>query len=292
MIAPLHRLTFLLAFLALFGVASAARAEPPVWVIRDKDSTIVLFGSVHILPQGQDWRPAALKTAIAKADDIWFEVAFDAQSRLTGAQSMAQRAMLPPGQSLLAMLSPADQERLKRIAATHGQPLAYYDRMAPWMADLALSQVDAASHGGETALGVEEVLDRDAPKSARRRSFETAEQQVSTLADASRADQLASLSDTLRSMEDDPGGFDKVVAEWMKGDIAGLITDALDPLKKAAPGMYERLIKRRNAAWVPMIVSRLAGSGDTVMVVGVGHLVGPDSVPAMLRARGITVEGP
>jgi len=43
---------------------------------------------------------------------------------------------------------------------------------------------------------------------------------------------------------------------------------------------------------VPIILKRLEGQGEAVMVVGVGHLVGPDSVPALLRARGIPVEGP
>src|SRR4051812_46043805 len=99
MIRPVRKPLFLFALLALFGSACAARAEPPVWIIRDADSTIVLFGSVHILPQGQDWRPAALKAAIARADDLWFETSFDAASRLAGAQKVAQLGVLPPGQS-------------------------------------------------------------------------------------------------------------------------------------------------------------------------------------------------
>ena len=36
----------------------------------------------------------------------------------------------------------------------------------------------------------------------------------------------------------------------------------------------------------------LGPSGLTVVVVGVGHLVGPGGLPAMLRARGFKVEGP
>ncbi len=292
MIDSVRKLAFLFALLAFFGSACAAHAEPPVWVIRDKDSTIILFGSVHILPQGQDWRPAVLKSALARADDIWFETTFDSKSRLAGAQTAARRGVLPAGESLSAMLDTVSLDRLKRFAATHGQALAYYDRMTPWMADLTLSQVDASSHGGEAALGVDEVLDHDTPARVHRRSFETAEQQISTLADASRADQLASLVETLHTIEDEPESFGDIVGYWMRGDTAGLVTEALDPLKKATPGMYDRLIKQRNTAWIPKIMDRLAGSGETVIVVGVGHLVGPDSVPAMLRARGITVEGP
>jgi uncharacterized protein YbaP (TraB family) len=48
----------------------------------------------------------------------------------------------------------------------------------------------------------------------------------------------------------------------------------------------------RNRRWVRVMMARLSQPGVSVMVVGVGHLVGPDSVPAMLRARGVKVEGP
>src|SRR3954471_1064547 len=104
MIASMRKLAFVASLLVVCGSAFAARAEPPVWVIRDKDSTIVLFGSVHVLPRGEDWRPAALKSAIARADDIWFEVPFDTASRTADAQRLAQRGMLPAGQSLTAMM--------------------------------------------------------------------------------------------------------------------------------------------------------------------------------------------
>ena len=50
--------------LALILAPAAATALPPVWVIKDKDSTITLFGSVHVLPPGVDWRPSTLKSAL------------------------------------------------------------------------------------------------------------------------------------------------------------------------------------------------------------------------------------
>lgn len=52
------------------------------------------------------------------------------------------------------------------------------------------------------------------------------------------------------------------------------------------------LITQRNAAWVKTIRARLSGSGRTVMVVGIGHLIGPGGVPALLRAEGVAVDGP
>jgi uncharacterized protein YbaP (TraB family) len=38
--------------------------------------------------------------------------------------------------------------------------------------------------------------------------------------------------------------------------------------------------------------ARLKGHGHTVVVVGIGHLIGPDGVPARLRALGYSVTGP
>ena len=61
---------------------------------------------------------------------------------------------------------------------------------------------------------------------------------------------------------------------------------------KSAPGVYRSLVVARNRRWVDAIMDRLNGKGEAVMVVGVGHLVGPDSVPALLRARGVSVDGP
>jgi hypothetical protein len=63
-------------------------------------------------------------------------------------------------------------------------------------------------------------------------------------------------------------------------------------MMKQAPGEYRLLVVARNRRWLGQILKRLDGKGEAVMVVGVGHLVGPDSVPALLRARGISVEGP
>ena len=78
----------------------------------------------------------------------------------------------------------------------------------------------------------------------------------------------------------------------------------------AAPGLpTERLINALQSYGVrladsrPGVQSRRGGagpsdhkamtiSGRTVMVVGAGHLAGPDGVPAQLRALGFKVEGP
>lgn len=276
-------------WLAGFGLAAA---QPPVWVVRDADSTVVIFGSVHVLPPGLDWQPPALKAALAKADDLWFELPFDPASQAAGVEVVKAKGLLPPGESLLARLTPTGRERLARLAPRLGVSLEQMDRLRPWLADVTVGLVDMAQKGAGAADGVEQSIQAAAPARARRMAFETADQQIGFFADAPEADQLASLEDTLRQIEDEPDAYDRLLAAWLAGDTQALRDQGLEPMRAASPDLFDRMITQRNARWVEAISQRLAGSGETVIVVGAGHLVGPGGVPALLRARGFTVEGP
>jgi uncharacterized protein YbaP (TraB family) len=280
------------AMLVLALGASPAMAKPPVWVIRDADSTIVLFGSVHMLPQGVDWAPAPLTAALAAADDLWFEIPLDAASRADVADLAARRALLPPGQRLSALLEPTSRARLKRIARRLRMPIEDLDQLQPWMAEVRLSIGMLQTQGGLSTEGVEEQLAAIAPPGVQRRSFETGRQQVGILSGDDLATQLTSLKETLRELDRDPNAYRRMLKAWLAGDVRALDREAVEPIRNATPKSYKSLVLDRNRAWTDIIAGRLAGSGRTVMVVGAGHLVGPDSVPALLRARGLAVEGP
>jgi uncharacterized protein YbaP (TraB family) len=151
---------------------------------------------------------------------------------------------------------------------------------------------DDARGGADAFNGVEDQVQAITPLTARRMAFETARQQIGFLAGAPLKDQIASLEWTLSEIEDDPASYKRVVDEWMAADLAGLQRDAVDPLKGVSPALYGRLIAERNHAWAQALTTRLKKKGTLVVVVGIGHMVGPDGLPAQLRARGFTVEGP
>jgi len=287
----MRRLLVALLVLVLSPLAGPAAAEPPVWVVRDQDSTLVLFGSVHVLPRGLDWRPDALDAALAKADDLWFETAVDPASQAEAVQAMQNAAWLPAGQALSTLLSPAGRARLARVCATLGLSPADFEAMRPWLVDLKLGLTALARQGALASAGVEQTL-ADAAPAATRRAFETPTEQIAFFAEAPVADQVASLEDTLRQLEEDPAFYDRLIDAWSRGDVNGVEALGLSPMKQVSLTLYDQLIVQRNRRWVETIAVRMAGSGETVIVVGVGHLIGPDSVPALLRARGFTVEGP
>ena len=273
--------------------SSAAWALPPVWVAHGPNgATVVLFGSVHILPAGMSWEPPRLKQAIASADDLWFEIPIDPASNLAAGQAALAAGMQPPGQTLSAQLTPADQARLAKAAAACGLPVEGIDRLLPWFADVTLSVTSYRLSGADVDDGVERQIAAEAPAGLQRRALETPAEQIGYLAAAPMRDQIASLRETLDDIDAGSVSYRRLVAAWMAGDTRTIRREALTPMIRDAPGIYRTLVVARNQRWIDPIIERLQGKGEAVMVVGVGHLVGPDSVPSLLRARGIRVAGP
>jgi uncharacterized protein YbaP (TraB family) len=276
----------------VLACALPARAAPPVWVVKDADSEIVLFGSVHVLPPGLAWRPATLDDALARADDVWFELPMDPATQQQVAQLAATLGVMPPGKSLFATLPPGDAKRLMQAASDYGLDTAVLDRLEPWLAEVALGGAAYRKAGADTEHGVEQTLNAAAPARAKREAFETPAQQLALFDQSPLPEQVASLRETLGELEADPEAFMKLVRAWDAGDVAGLEREALEPLRKASPAMFERLVTARNESWVKTLDARLKGHGRTVVIVGIGHLIGAGGVPARLRALGYSVTGP
>ena len=292
----LRRLIARLAVCLLAAVTVAtpqlAAAKPPVWVVHAGATTITLFGSIHLLPAGLDWRPPELDAALARATEIWFELPIDAATNDEAAEQSITRGALPKGRSLIAMMTPDQAKRMVDAGVSLNCAPEALDRMQPWMADLTLSIAEDARSGASATDGVEGQIQALTPPTARRRAFETAREQIGFLAGAPVKDQIASLNWTVSEIQKDPTSYQRAVSEWMAGDLAGLQHDALDPLRQVSPTLFARLIDSRNRHWTSVLEARLKQPGSVVVVVGVGHLVGPGGVPAMLRAKGFAVDGP
>jgi len=275
---------------ALFALN--ARAQPPVWTIKGAHSTLILFGSVHLLPPGLDWRPKTLTDGLAKADELWFEIPVGADTDVQATRLTQTRGWLASGDTLSAHLTAPDDARLARDSTRLGVPPLALEAMAPWLAEVTLSLAVDIKSGARISQGVEQEVQGLAPARARRRAFETAGQQIGFLADADTAEQVDSLKVTLREIEDEPDAYDRLLAAWMAGDLAAIQTQALEPLRLASPAIYQRLITDRNRRWAKLVSRRMARPGHVVMIVGIGHLIGPGGLPALLRAQGIRVDGP
>ncbi len=274
-------------------LTGTAWARPPLWIVHARHSTLYLFGSVHLLPPGFDWAPEALVAALPKAREIWFELPIDQTTDTAAGKLTAAYGFLEPGDRLANHLTADQDVRLKRVTAQLGVDYDAVESMRPWLAEVTLSLTVDEQEGATAGRGVEQQLQGLTPMSARRRALETPAEQIGFLAGATLADQIASLDATLHEITEDRQSFARVLNGWMTGDLGELETDALEPLRRASPALYRRLLTDRNARWADQLRGRLRdGRGVVVVVVGIGHLIGAQGVPERLRAMGFVVDGP
>ncbi len=267
----------------------AALADPAMWRVSDADSEIYLFGSIHLLQPGMDWRTPQLDELLSDADTFYYELPMANEDAASTQALVQQYGLLPAGQSLLALLSPEQTAQLERVAGRFGLSAAQLDTMQPWFAATNLTLISAMAQGFNANSGVDRTLAQETEDS-RERALETMEQQLRIFADMTQEVQLEALLITLDQIENEPDMLNSMISAWADGDVAALETVLLDAAQDSDPAFYAALFTDRNAAWTREIEAMLESSGKTLIIVGAGHLVGDEGVPQMLQDRGITVE--
>ncbi len=271
------------------AAAAAAAADPAIWVIRDADSTIYLFGTVHLMRPGLDWMTPEVRDAFTSADELWLEL--DDPSDQAAAVPLIQQYGISPQTPLSTLLTTEEFATLDTAARSIGLSGAAMDPMRPWLAGLTLSVAPLTRAGFDPSAGIDMMLRTQAvERGLPIRGLETMEQQIRFFATMDEADQIAFLRQTLDSYESAAEMLDQLAGHWSAGDMDALYALGGAELKTQYPGFHDILLTNRNADWARQIQEELAGSGDVFIAVGALHLAGPDSVQEQLEDLGIEAE--
>ena len=269
--------------------ASPVLAEPALWVIKDKDSTIYLFGTIHVLKPATPWRSPQIAKAFEAADDVVTEIVEPDDKTVT--QALMLKYGLDRDTPLSAKLKPEAYAKLETAVQAMGFPPHGMDAMRPWMASITVSLVPLFKAGYDPESGVEKKLTAQAKAAGKPiAGFETLEQQLRFFADMTPGQEAQLLESTLDEVDEGPAKVDALVAAWAAGDQAALKTQMIDEMQRDYPEIYKLLLTDRNRDWAGQLKTKLAGSGVSFVAVGAGHLVGPDSVQAQLKKLGIKAE--
>jgi uncharacterized protein YbaP (TraB family) len=284
-----------LAALGAFSVAACTTAaapaevaggQPALWKVADEDTTIYLFGTIHLLPEGTEWRSPKLERAIASSDALVLEVVLGGDP-MKSAQAMMQMGMskgLPP----LAERLPAEKRpALASLIKSTGVPAPLLDQMETWAAALTLLTLSFQQMGLKAELGVERGLEESYRAGKKPVSgLETMEQQLGFFDTLSEESQRLFLAGVVESPTDVRAEFEGMLKAWKAGDTEA-IAKTFDNELALSPELREVLMKRRNAAWAEWVRKRLDQPGTVMVAVGAGHLAGEDSVQEMLAAKGL-----
>jgi len=287
-----------LSFLAAAALASAASpalaqapaarpdADPAIWVVKDPDTTIYLFGTFHALDGKADWFNEEVKAAFDQSREVVLELP-PSEDKSGLQQVIMKHALDPSGTPLSSKLSPAARAKFSKALADMGAPPAAFDKFRPFFAAMTLAMMQAQKLGLTGEQGAEAVLTKAAKDSGKAISgLETAEYQISLLAKLSDAEQVKMLEETLEELDSIDEMFKEMSESWSKGD-ADAVAKLMNGMNAQSPGAYKALIVDRNANWAEWIDQRLDKPGTVFMGVGAGHLGGKDSVQDLLAKRGI-----
>lgn len=277
--------------LAAPSLAQTPSPGPALWRIADDDSEVWLFGSVHALRPDVQWRRPELADALAAADAVYFEAPTDIFSQVSAAATMIRLGTNPPGEKLTDYLSDEGDRLLADAAAELGVPIDNFEGMRPWFAFMSISAQSISASAAEFDEGVDVQLTLDALKAKKElRHFETMTQQAKFLADLTLDAQVEILEGSLQQLDAAPQQLEEIFAAWSTGDVEALEGVVFEGVDELPAEFYEVFFVRRNTAWVEQLDALMQGSGAALVVVGAGHLLGPDSVIALMEARGYAAE--
>ena len=302
----LKKLSLAASALAMATAAPAAAQDasgPALWRVADEDTTIYLFGTVHVLPQDVEWLQPTVRNALAESDQYVSEIDtseipdFDPTSGeapppeiIAIAQMTMQLAALEGEESLRDLMTEDDRAQYEAAMADLGLPVNAFDQFEPWFASINMMQMAMMKAGYDPNDGVEMVLDTMV-EGKDRVAFETVEQQMVFFDSMPLQSQLDFLDQGIEEWNDMgavEGVFQQMVDEWVAGDADGLASIVNEQMED--PLVYDILLTQRNSAWAAWLDDRMDQPGTVFVAVGAGHLGGENSVQDFLAERGLTVE--
>lgn len=262
--------------------------NPALWVVRDADSTLYLFGTVHFLRPTTEWESPRVSEAFDSADLLVLEVA-DPNDQAALLPLIQQHGMAPDT-PLSSLLTAEELAILDAAARTIGASAAAMDRLRPWLAGVTLSASTLVRAGYDPGSGADLILRTRAEAAGKPiAGLETPEDQIRMLAGFPEAGQLTFLRRTLTEFDNALTVPDQLVEAWASGDVGAIQSLAVTPMRLESELIYQTVLAERNIRWADQIETLLEGSGTTFIAVGVLHLVGDDSVPTILSSRGVDV---
>lgn len=265
-------------------VAEPPAPAPALWKVADEDTTIYLFGTIHVLPEDLAWFEPHIAGALAASDELVTEIETgDAAAMGT---LVAEKARLPEGQKLRDLMTDEQRKAYDEVMVSLGLPVDSLDGYEPWYAGVNLSLIPLLVAGYDPEHGVEAVLQERAPATARRAALETAAYQLGLFDSLPQELQLEYLHEIVAAVPSINGEIDRIIATWLAGDATALA--GLMNAEETDATLYQRFIIDRNVHWAVWIDDRLDRPGTVFMAVGAGHLAGQGSVQEQLEARGIS----
>ena len=266
--------------------AVTINADPALWVAKDDDTTIYLFGTVHVMKDNIKWFDGGVKAAYDASSEVVFELDLSNPQALQGA--VMKLAIDPDGPPLTQKLGPDLTASLEKALKDAGLPLTAFEKFEPWVLPVVMTGAALAKAGYNPAGGVDMQLVAALKKDGKTlAALETAEEQMGFFDTLPETVQIAFLKSSIAELPKTNMVVDEMIAVWAKGNPDAL-GDLMNKGMAATPEVEKVLLNDRNVRWADWVEKRMAKPGTVFMAVGAGHLAGKNSVQEKLKAKKLT----
>lgn len=275
--------------LALAGCEREAQPEPSpaLWEVTAPNGAHgYVFGTVHALPDGLEWKTPAIDAAVKNSDSLVLEIvdpAGDAAARATFA-----RLANTPGQPPIEARVDRDlRDELREALAETRLPPGQFASLEDWAAALTLSFALEARDGYDPENGADRALLAAAGKRPVI-GLETLEGQLGLFDMLPPREQRALLEAVVAAAGDEKASR-RLVRAWVEGDLSTIDREAHEGML-ANPRLREALLVARNRAWAKRVAAMLREGKRPFVAVGAAHVVGAEGLPALLGADGFQLK--
>jgi uncharacterized protein YbaP (TraB family) len=291
------RVLFILGFVLTGGAAVAnqqsqaeATTKSCLWSVEAGDNTIYLLGSLHVLKNDAYPLAAAIEEAYASSRKVVFETDMTAIANPAVQQKMLALGRYPEGQTLDQHLSGKTRNLLKKKMTELGLPIQQFANVRPWLIALTLATFELQRLGYNPMYGIDMHFFSRAKEDEKELGFfEPVEYQIDLLGKMTNQNQESFLNQTLEELDIVAELAAEMTAYWESGDAENLY-QLMNRSFNDHPAIRDRLLIQRNKNWTSQIEALMKENKNVLVIVGAGHLVGPDSVVDLLKKKGLSVK--
>ncbi|MBF0103015.1 MAG: TraB/GumN family protein [Desulfobacterales bacterium] len=262
------------------------------WKITIGNNTVFLIGSMHLMRKDMYPLPDKFENAFLMSPIMVFEINLEEANAQELKQYVHSLGLYPAGETIWKNISQNTQKKLLEKLSEIKFPINVAERIRPWLLSMMLEDTSKKDNNSklQQALGLDVYFFQKAKQEGKKIIFlETTRDQIDCSAKLPAREQEFLLKDALRKqpMKGEIPLHD-VIELWKSGDADTLEFHYRKHHKKQMK-IYQNIIINRNRTWLKKIEELFQLSKNVMIVVGGGHVGGPDGLVQLLSDKGYQI---
>ncbi len=281
----------LIIFFITIVFSTAVYAESSVWKLDADNGSFYLAGSCHVLRKSDYPLPDEFESAYDDTDQVIFETDIEALMSQEVQLLLISKGMYTGGDTLEKKLSKESYASLVKYCNDRSMSIELFQNFKPWMVTMTLLALELERNGITAADGLDMYFHNKAKKDGKQTGgLEDIYKHVELVSSLEEEFDESIIESFIREVEELQVIMEGLIKSWRAGDEVEIDKHLSETMCKEYPGLYKRLLTDRNRDWIPRLESLISSGKRTLVIVGVGHLVGEDSIINLLKSRGYKIK--